>query len=154
MKFIMENDNTQRLLERWSLGTKLLSHFFWKVGTSPQNGIKGLLCSMLHGALTECNGLIDQVLDDFKATLSKDSYHDWLVRELNDVFFSALQQKTWPICIFIDGLDEISDKDGFSKLRDLSEQLNRCDGVKLCVSSHPEKRLLEPLDAAGQLQLD
>lgn len=149
MKFVKENINTKRLLEQWSPGTKILSHFFWKIGSLPQNSIKGFLCSLLHGALTACDGLTDQVLDRFRATSSKDSYHDWPAREVKDVLFSILEEKTWPICIFIDGLGEVSNKDGFSKLMDLVEQLNRCDRVKVCVSSRPERRLLERLEAAG-----
>ncbi|KAH6892523.1 hypothetical protein B0T10DRAFT_295192 [Thelonectria olida] len=149
MKFVIDNENTRRLLEQWSPGTKILSHFFWKIGSSPQNSIKGLLCSMLHRILSQSHDLVDQVFHRFKDSLSMDSYHDWSVRELENVVFSILEEGALSTCIFIDGLDEISDKDGFSKLMDLVEKLNAHNGVKVCVSSRPETQLMERFKATG-----
>lgn len=116
MKFVINHDNTKRLLEQSSPGTKILSHFSWKIGSRPQNSIKGLLCTLLYGALGS-DGL-DAALDHFGAFSSKDSYHDWLEREVEQVLFFVLQMDDSPFCIFIDGLDEISNEEGFSKLMD------------------------------------
>ncbi|KAH8679412.1 hypothetical protein BGZ61DRAFT_457144 [Ilyonectria robusta] len=124
MKFMIDNDNTKRLLDRWRPGTKILSHFFWKIGSQPQNSIKGLLCSLTYCILSGCNRKVDQVLDRFDNALSKDSYHDWSSAELEKILFSLLEEDDYPVCIFIDGLDEISDKDGYFKLQGLVERLN------------------------------
>ncbi|KAM5361411.1 hypothetical protein ACJZ2D_013101 [Fusarium nematophilum] len=153
MKFVVDNDNTKQLLHSWSPCTKLLSHFFWKIGSAPQNSIKGLLCSLLHSLLSGRSDTIDRVLSRFGGSSSKDSYHDWSVRELEAVLLSIMEKDAGPACIFIDGLDEISDKDGCSRLMDLVEKLNACKKVKVCVSSRPETQLVQRLEAAGALSL-
>lgn len=71
MKFMIDNDNTERLLDSWRPGTKILSHFFWKIGSQPQNSIKGLLCSLTYYILSGCNRKNDQVLGRFNNALSK-----------------------------------------------------------------------------------
>ncbi|KAF4966847.1 hypothetical protein FSARC_5526 [Fusarium sarcochroum] len=153
VKFVLENDNTKHLLESWSPGAKIASHFFWKIGTSPQNSIKGLLCSLLYSALDGETDMIDQVFQQFPASSSKDSYHDWSSRELELVLFLVLDSQTWSKCIFIDGLDELSDKDGVSKLKPLIEKLNTYSNIKVCVSSRPETQLMNMLGTIGARSL-
>ncbi|KAF4471979.1 small s [Fusarium albosuccineum] len=152
-KFIVNNDNTKRLLDSWSPNITILSHFFWKIGSEPQNSIKGLLCSLMYGVLCEDNSAVDQVLDRFPSSSSKDSYHDWSVRELEDILFSVLSTRTYSTCIFIDGLDEISDRDGFSKLMRFVEKLKSRKNVKVCVSSRPETQLVNRLQSIGAKSL-
>ncbi|KAH6976453.1 hypothetical protein BKA56DRAFT_589663 [Ilyonectria sp. MPI-CAGE-AT-0026] len=149
MKFIIDNDNTERLLDRWRPGTKILGHFFWKIGSQPQNSIKGLLCSLTYCILSGCNRKIDQVLGRFDNALSKDSYHDWSSAELEKILFSLLEEDDYPVCIFIDGLDEISDEDGYFKLQGVIERMNTWNNIKVCVSSRPETQLVEGFETLG-----
>lgn len=149
MKFIIDNDNTGPLLDRWRPGTKILSHFFWKIGSQPQNSIKGLLCSLTYCILRGCNRKIDQVLARSDNALSKDSYHDWSSAELEKILFFLLEEDDYPVCIFIDGLDEISDEDGYFKLQGLVERLSTWDNTKVCVSSRPENQLVERFQTLG-----
>lgn len=149
MKFVIDNDNTERLLGRWRPGTKVLWHFFWKIGSQPQNSIKGLLCSLTYRIPSGCNCKIDQVVGRFNNSLSKDSYHDWSAAELEKILFSLLEEDDYPVCIFIDGLDEISDEDGYFKLQGLVEKLNTWNNIKVCVSSRLETQLVERFETLG-----
>ncbi|KAH7166479.1 hypothetical protein EDB81DRAFT_943351 [Dactylonectria macrodidyma] len=156
MKFVIDNDNTGKLLGRWRPGTKILSHFFWKIGSPPQNSIKGLLCSLLHCILRESSLSIEEVLNHFKNSSSKDSYDDWSAAELEKLVLFLLAENMSPVCIFIDGLDEISSQDGYFKLLNVVEQLNAWDHVKVCVSSRPETQLVQRFQriAATSIRLE
>ncbi|KAF7554276.1 hypothetical protein G7Z17_g3025 [Cylindrodendrum hubeiense] len=114
-----------------------------------QRCIKGLLCSLIHRILRESSRAIDQVLHRFKNSSSMDSYHDWSNKKLEKVLFVLLDDNDHPVCIFIDGLDEISDQDGYFKLLALVERLNTRDHVKVCVSSRPETQLRQRFQAIG-----
>ncbi|KAM0544845.1 hypothetical protein ACHAPJ_011590 [Fusarium lateritium] len=149
MKFVIENESTSRLLVSWRPDARIVSHFFWKIGSPPQNSIKGLLCSLLYSALDGNSAMIDRVLEHFKASSSKDSYHDWSVRDLEEVLFLTLESQIQPICFFIDGLDEVSDKERILDVKRLITKLNAFNNIKVCVSSRPETQLLNMFDAMG-----
>ncbi|KAF4949175.1 hypothetical protein FGADI_9092 [Fusarium gaditjirri] len=153
IKFVINNDNTKRLLGSWSPGTKLLSHFFWKIGSEPQNSIKGLLCSLLYDLLSEDNDAMDRVLREFPFSQSKDFYKEWSRQEAEMVLLSLLRYGAHPICLLIDGLDEISNKDGFSALLDTIQKFTSYQKVKVCVSSRPETELVIRLESIGAQSL-
>ncbi|KAH7233063.1 hypothetical protein BKA59DRAFT_446560 [Fusarium tricinctum] len=142
MKFIIDSDNTNRLLNSWNQNVRVLSYFFWKIGSESQNSIKGLLCSLLHDILSDDNGATDNVVNQFTFSQSKDYYNEWSTEEVDEVLFSLLRTSSRSTCIFIDGLDEISDKDGFRALMSIVERLWSYPKVKLCTSSRPETELL------------
>ncbi|KAF5590380.1 hypothetical protein FPANT_6019 [Fusarium pseudoanthophilum] len=146
IKFVINNDNTKRLLGSWHPNTRILSHFFWKIGSEPQNSIRGLLCSLLYDLLLEDDDAIDQVLREFKCSESKDFYKEWSSQEAEKVLRYLLDASARPTCIFVDGLDEISDKDGYKALLGVVQRLTRCQGVKVCVSSRPETELVRRLE--------
>ncbi|KAL5617996.1 hypothetical protein FOVSG1_000218 [Fusarium oxysporum f. sp. vasinfectum] len=156
IKFVINNDNTKRLLGSWQPNTRLLSHFFWKIGSEPQNSIKGLLCSLLHDLLLEDVDAINKVLREFKFSQSKDSYREWSSQEAEKIFLSLLDTGAYSTCIFIDGLDEISNKDGYRALVSVVQRLTSCQRVKVCVSSRPETELVKRLERIGvqSLRLD
>ena len=156
IKFIINNDNTKCLLDSWNPNTRVLSHFFWKIGTEPQNSMKGLLCSLLHDLLSENNDAIDQVLREFKFSVSKDFYKEWSSQETEKILLSLLCADTRSTCIFIDGLDEISNKDGFLALMNFLQKLMPCRRVKVCVSSRPETEVVNRLETlqAQNLRLE
>ncbi|SCO78780.1 related to small s protein [Fusarium oxysporum] len=156
IKFVINNGSTKRLLGSWHPNTRILSHFFWKIGSEPQNSIKGLLCSLLHDLLSEDDDAIDEVLQEFKFSQSKDFYKEWSSQEVEKILWSLLDASTHPTCIFVDGLDEISDKDGYQALLSTVQRLTSCQGVKVCVSSRPETELVKRLEKTGvqNLRLD
>ncbi|KAF5667102.1 hypothetical protein FHETE_5805 [Fusarium heterosporum] len=156
MKFIIGNDNTKKLLESINPNIRILSHFFWKIGQETQNSIKGLICSLLHDILSEDSDAIDKILHQHRFCLAKDFYQEWSTEEAKEVLFSVLGTRSHLTCIFIDGLDEISDKDGFRKLLCVVEKLRLSPNVKVCVSSRPETEIVKSLDAirAQSLRLE
>jgi hypothetical protein len=156
MKFIINNDNTKSLLDSWNQNTRVLSHFFWKIGSESQNSIKGLLCSLLHDILSNDSSAIDQVLHQAPFSRSKHFYSEWSTEEADEVLFSLLHTSSRFTCIFIDGLDEISDKDSFRALMNIIEKLRSCPKVKLCTSSRPVAELVSKFEDMGvpSLQLE
>ncbi|KAH7208175.1 hypothetical protein BKA60DRAFT_684340 [Fusarium oxysporum] len=156
IKFVINNGSTKRLLGSWHPNTRIVSHFFWKIGSEPQNSIKGLLCSLLHDLLSEDDDVIDEVLREFKFSQSKDFYKEWSSQEAEKILWSLLDASTHQTCIFVDGLDEISDKDGYQALLSAIQRLTSCQRVKVCVSSRPETELVKRLENIGvqNLRLD
>ncbi|KAF5570987.1 hypothetical protein FPHYL_822 [Fusarium phyllophilum] len=146
IKFVINNDNTKRLLGSWHPNTRILSHFFWKIGSEPQNSIRGLLCSLLYNLLSDDDDAIDQVLREFKFSESKDYYKEWSSSEAERILWFLLDASAHPTCIFVDGLDEISDKDSYQALVSVVQRLTTCRGVKVCVSSRPETELVRRLE--------
>ncbi|KAF4438638.1 small s [Fusarium acutatum] len=156
IKFVITNDNTKHLLSSWRPNARILSHFFWKIGSEPQNSIRGLLCSLLYDILSEDDDAIDKALREFKFFESKDFYKEWSSQEAEKILWYLLDASTHPTCIFVDGLDEISDKDGYQALLSVVQRLTTCHGVKVCVSSRPETELVRRLENIGvqNLRLD
>ena len=138
VKFIIDNRKTTQLLRRWNADVVVVSYFFWKIGSSPQNSIKGLLCSCLYQLLAVNRNMIERVLDQFPGLASYSSYHDWSVDDLRAVTHYALNNDTRHICFFIDGLDEICNRDGIFKLTHLIEEFLKLPHIKMCVASRPE----------------
>ncbi|KAF4497778.1 small s [Fusarium agapanthi] len=156
IKFLINNDNTKRLLGSWHPNTRILSHFFWKIGNEPQNSIRGLLCSLLYDLLSEDDDATEKVLRQFKFSESKDFYKEWSSQEAEKVLWYLLDASAQPTCIFVDGLDEISDKDGYQTLLSVVQRLTTCRGTKVCVSSRPETELVRRFEIIGvqNLRLD
>ncbi|KAF5976215.1 hypothetical protein FBULB1_7037 [Fusarium bulbicola] len=156
IKFVVNNDNTKRLLGSWHPNTRILSHFFWKIGSEPQNSTRGLLCSLLYNLLSEDDDAIEKALREFKFSELKDFYKEWSSQEAEKVLCYLLDTSAHKTCIFVDGLDEISDEDGYQALLSVVQRLTTCRGVKICVSSRPEAELVRRLENIGvqNLRLD
>jgi hypothetical protein len=156
LKFILSHQNTHKLLSRWNTDVQLIPHFFWKPGCAPQNSAKGMLSSLIYSILQRHPGISDHLLKTFTELSRKSFYNDWSARELETVLFSILETPCPPICLFIDGLDEISDNEGPDKVLDLITKFQKYDHVKSCVSSRPENPLSERLAAmsAANIRLE
>lgn len=146
VKFIIDNKNTTQLLLRWSQTATIISHFFWKIGSSPQNSVKGLLCSLVYRTLHGNQDMIDHAIHHFHHLSSNTSYHDWSMEDLETVLFFILEKDTRHLCIFVDGLDEICNKDGLFKLTQSIEKILKFSNVKICVSSRPETLVMNWLE--------
>ncbi|RKK80148.1 hypothetical protein BFJ71_g16003 [Fusarium oxysporum] len=142
VKFIVDNDKTQRLVECWSPDTFIISHYFWKIGVSEQNSIKGLLCSLLYQRLQNNQQLIHDTLDHFRHLSSHTEYHDWSVNDLETALQYTTNLDAKHSCIFIDGIDEIRNQDGFSKLLQSIEKILSLPKTKICVSTRPEPQVV------------
>ncbi|CAF3652986.1 unnamed protein product [Fusarium graminearum] len=155
VKYFASKKVTQTLLEQWNPNTQILSHFFWKIGTSLQNNIKGLYCSLLHQLLQEKYELTSNIMISFPTSKSKQSYHDWSVTDLKGLLLKTLELATDKehLCIFIDGLDEFVDDSGTETIVKTLSDFKRFTKVKVCVTSRAEPWLKEELDTAPNLKL-
>ncbi|KAI8714865.1 NACHT domain-containing protein [Fusarium sp. LHS14.1] len=155
VRYIIDDEATQTLLNQWHSGTRIISHFFWKIGTPMQNNIKGLFCSLLYQLLQDNEKLISFLIHTFPLIQSKNYPYDWSDGDLERVLLTALEanEVAQPVCIFIDGLDEYNGDDGDHGLMDTIQRLIKSDKVKLCVASRPEPRLLNRLNKVPYLKL-
>ncbi|RBR19720.1 hypothetical protein FVER53590_13724 [Fusarium verticillioides] len=157
VKFILNQDQTRNMVQEWSPDAIIISYFFWKIGSEEQNSIKGLWCSLLYQRLQDQEHLILNTLQQFHHLSLHSEYHDWSIKDLQDVWNSLAKLDTRHICMFIDGLDEVRDQDGFSKLAQSIQLLSQLPKTKLCVSARPEAQIvrwLRTTDAAGILLED
>lgn len=146
MKFLADHPETAEYLSAADpnkANPKILSHFIWIAGQSLEARIKGLLCSLTCQILQDDRRLGLAILSHFPNTRSKDSHTDWSEKELKDLLFILLKEflPPVPVCIFIDGLDEISPADGQILLLELLGELQQVKHVKLCVASRAEVAL-------------
>lgn len=140
MKFLAESPRTLELLDSASPAesrTVVLSHFIWSAGQPIEATVKGLLCSLLYQVLSE-QSACEAVLKKHPGTRTKDSVFDWSQDELQGVLFEVLSALGRPLCLFIDGLDEISSPAGQFQVLDMINGLRLVPMVKTCVSSRPE----------------
>lgn len=137
VKFLINSDHTQAALNRWRVGTVILSHFFWAPGSNIQKNIKVLFCTLLHQALSKDPTLLDGIVTKTKSYRDKDYDTDWSVTELRSLCMRTLASYPSPVCIFLNGLDEICVDDSV-KLLDLVDDLRALPKVKICVASRPE----------------
>lgn len=155
VKYVIDHPRTMMYLNTWSPQPLIIAHFFWRPGNLMQQSIKGLLCSLLYQLLENSATATADVPQNNQTRRSgtKDEYTDWSVSELRSTFLRTLQSYERPICIFIDGLDELNPKDGPMDLIDLVEEISRCRSTKLCLSSRPEPLLEGRLSAYPHLRL-
>ncbi|KAL6915455.1 hypothetical protein FSHL1_006905 [Fusarium sambucinum] len=155
VKYIASKEVTQMLLDQWNPNTRILTHFFWKLGTSLQNDIKGLYCSLLYQLLEGKNELLSSTIESFPVSKTKESYHDWSVSELYGILLKVLELGTdkGSLCIFIDGLDEFVGDCGQEAILKILSDFKRLTNVKVCVTSRPEPWLKEELDTVPDLKL-
>lgn len=155
VKYILNHPRTTTFLNTWSPHPLMISHFLWRPGTLMQQSIKGLLCSLLYQLLENSAVATNCVLQILQAGRSgmKDEDADWSVLELRSTLLKTLHSYERPICIFIDGLDEVHPTDGPMELVDLVEEISRCRNAKLCLSSRTELVLEERLSKHPHLRL-
>ncbi|KAM0080694.1 hypothetical protein ACKRZS_007163 [Fusarium odoratissimum] len=157
VKFILDQEQTQDLLRRWSPDAIIMSYFFWKIGSEEQNSIKCLWCSLLYQRLQDQQQLILMIRQHFSHLSSHSECHDWSIKDLQDVWSYIPKLDTRHICMFIDGLDEVRNQDGFSKLAQSIQLISQLPTTKLCISARPEAQIVRWLrtsNAAGILLED
>ncbi|KAF5235733.1 hypothetical protein FANTH_11613 [Fusarium anthophilum] len=142
VKFVLNQDQTKDLIKEWSSNAIILSHFFWKIGSEEQNSIKGLWCSLLYKRLKDQQHLISTILEHFSHLSLHSEYHDWSIKDLQDVWTCVASLDPRPICVFVDGLDEIRNEDGFTQLVQAIQSISRIPRTKLCVSTRPEAQIM------------
>ena len=153
MEFLARDPRTRQVLESWSPGARVVSHFLWSSGTAIQQSVRGCLCALLHQMLLSDNSLLIAVLQQVPTVQMKDEVSDWSEEELEETLLRVFSNAATVTCIFIDGLDEILPSDGPFKLLDLISRLQRVPGIRLCVSSRPEPAFEKYLGHQPKLRL-
>ena len=138
--FLLKHQSTRVLLSQ-SKGKAVhpLSYFFLISGTNLQNTIKGLLLTLLYQILNKDEALLLSLLGEPYNTFGdKQSTYDWPEDELRALLLHVLDISPTFVCIFVDGIDELSQTDGNFKLLQMIDDLCDVNGVKMCVSGRPE----------------
>lgn len=166
LKYILADPQmrvAQRSLEIWSPGCLIISHYFWRAGNPMQRTIKGLFCSLLCQLLENSEESLRQLFKSREeafgrnlgpATVSsmKSDFTDWSLTELHSTLRNTIKNYDRPICMFLDGLDEVY-PDQPSNLLDMIKELAVIGKTKMCLASRPEPPLQRRLYNIPQLRL-
>jgi hypothetical protein len=90
MKTVVNSKSVKMLLERWDPRAEIISHFFWKIGSEPQNSVKGLLCTLSYQILLRHKDLLISIPNFQDLVLYKSSYHDWSLEEAKSLLLHLL----------------------------------------------------------------
>ena len=156
MKYIATQGKTIQALQQWHPGSDciILKFFFWRPGTTLQNGIKGFLATilrqLLQGDFQSTQKLLRANHSRFQHKFKLD---DWTIRELSELFFQATKFFSGSMLIVVDGLDECNTDQGGISLVDYLKLLASLPMCKLCVSSRPELPLCHYFGSQLQLRL-
>ncbi|KAG7045314.1 hypothetical protein JMJ77_0009397 [Colletotrichum scovillei] len=141
MKYLCQSTATESYLKDWA-GEKTLilaNFFFWKLGSTAQKSLDGLLRALSYSILEQAPALLETVFPKQWSKASQRRAFSIQSSEIESAFSHLLRQTTFfsshKIAIFIDGLDEFDgDHDKMIKmLRNWSKSVP--EDIKLCVSS-------------------
>ena len=147
-KFVVADAHTKALLKA---DTAIVAHYFWNAGDEMQRSVKGFLFAVLYQLFCEEPELVDHLVSIGR----KDNDSDWSTSELRHWIVRILSSYPRPVCIFLDGADEISPADGPTELMDLVQELLGINNVnlKICISSRPEPAFKKWLADGPMLRL-
>ncbi len=161
MGYICQQDQTSKSLNVWSGGKEVFAprFFFWNPGSALERSSEGLLRSLLYQILQKFPTLTP-ISSDHKPVIepAEDSEHNfqpiaaWTERRLYATFQRVIRlaQEICHICIFIDGLDEISG-DPNALITMISNV--RSASVKVCLSSRPDRAYTNAFKSYPMLRL-
>ena len=153
LNYLLSQPETKSSLNLWKPNTIVISHFFLRPGNIMQKNVKGFICSLLYQLLLENASMIDVLLEKDRERGLKDSEADWSVRDLRKAFFQVLGEYDKPICLFIDGIDEIDTQQGVQDLLDILEELKKVPNLKMCVTSRVDQTIYDRLNGCPQLRI-
>ena len=163
MNFLCQDERTKKALETWSgsKGITLAKFFFWSAGTMMQKNFDGFLRSLLWQILREfpdMNTFQTSIRPSSEekwrmASYSQGSIGVWTKRRLRETLHEVVKklQDSYYLCFFIDGLDEFDDdKDD---LIEFIKTMVLNTGVKVCLSSRPDKEFEAAFGSSASLRL-
>ncbi|CAG8971564.1 hypothetical protein HYALB_00009213 [Hymenoscyphus albidus] len=160
MKFLVEADETKTYLNRSAPGHMVYSYFIWNSGSTMQRSLKGLLSSLLYQIFDEDSKIMAEALRTCPHISKAQNTNDWSIESLRSFLSSSLAFHQQPVCIFLDGLDEIASEQDSSELQGpynllhfIKYVLSSSKGnTKICVSSRPEPAFISELQNFPKLQ--
>lgn len=155
MSFIYSDDRTKRHLSR---GTNqsgnpyiLVSFFFWKSGNVMQKTTRGLLQSLLYQILSEDQAALARAVPQSSTSHISPPYLAWSSPRLQRLLSSTLKSLSRPICILLDGIDELDEDE--EELLDIIEFLREDKNLKLCIASRPLRSFENRFGGCPRLRL-
>ena len=163
MNFLCQDQRTEEALKVWS-GTKdfiMARFFFWSAGTKMQKNFDGFLRSLLWQILMEFPDIdihpssieSGRVQKRRRTSYSQGSIGVWTKRRLEETLHEVMNKlkNSRYLCFFIDGLDEFDDdKDD---LIYFVQAIVSNSGVKVCLSSRPDKEFQDAFGSSARLRL-
>ncbi|KAK5626625.1 hypothetical protein RRF57_002340 [Xylaria bambusicola] len=144
MKYINQTPKTQVLLQQWSGENTLIhvSHYLYYGGGDYQKSEIGLFKSLLHSILDKRRDLLPIAFKDrFQAALGGKKHHDPTLPEAKRALIDLIRHCPNINFFFsIDGLDEFDPQVSMTHVQsliDFTHYLEKCDNVKILVSSRP-----------------
>ena len=163
MNFLCQDQRTKDGLKVWS-GTKdfiMTRFFFWSAGTRMQKNFDGFLRSLLWQILMEfpvmdihVSSVESRLVQKRReASYSQGSIGVWTKRRLDETLHEVINKlkNSHYLCLFIDGLDEFDDDKG--SLIEFVQNIVSNTGVKLCLSSRPDKEFQDAFGSSARLRL-
>ncbi|KAL9593216.1 MAG: hypothetical protein Q9219_007641 [cf. Caloplaca sp. 3 TL-2023] len=160
MKYLINEDRTQKYLNKWKGDTDLhvVSFFFWRAGTALQKSATGLLRSLVYQIAKQRPDFMDiatgQHDDAMRGVAAAETFlAAWTDHRLLSILTRFLDQKprSVTLCAFVDGLDEfVGDEDLLLNIVRLFSKSSQC---KLCVSSRPEQVFRHEFKQCSQLRV-
>ncbi|KAE9573785.1 hypothetical protein CGMCC3_g10180 [Colletotrichum fructicola] len=139
-KYILSHPMTKRLLDSWKPDFMMVSHFFWRPGSTLQQNIKGMVASILYQLLRNSQLSTDLAMcnvHDITEKRPDGVCGNWSLAELKQTTATVLEQHERPVFVLIDGVDEVTPSDGVSDLLLMIEDLYKRPNAKLCILSRP-----------------
>lgn len=160
MRYLWRHEKTSKFLKTHKPHSEpfILTHAFWRPGQSEmEKNFRGMLCSLLYDALMAEDELLTSVTLSFPKLKRKRKFEDWDVEDdLVAVLRYVIKSKasTSPVCIFLDGLDEIiEEKRDDNAVMEWIRSLSDPGLVKFCVSSRYVTPWIDRLQNVPQLRL-
>ena len=126
----------QSISDEWTV----VHHFFFDFGADKDmlNNFEGFLRSLLYQLVDKSHGIAKKVVHGKVDSPGVESRNRWSIRQLQEKLMCILEQRSNPICILLDGLDEYRGNK-WDLAKTLTEMAD--SRVKLCLASRPDQVL-------------
>ncbi|PSN74857.1 hypothetical protein BS50DRAFT_479188, partial [Corynespora cassiicola Philippines] len=155
IRFLTTTCRTNEYLNKWRANCDILSAFIWNAGSPMQRSQIGLLATLLHQLLSIRVNTARYLRPQYSKS-RKNSITDWSLPELLDCLVAALGHDETPVCMFIDGLDEIDSQEyggSHGLLKIVGKIAALSENIKICVGSREEPIFVAKLGSAPHLRL-
>ena len=166
MNYLSEHEDFHTRLATWANGRRCITpmFFFWRLGSIEQKSIEGLLRSLLvqtlEGGPSGSPGLMESILSNVQGQQARHGLHSnrhfWNTGSLFKVLETIIDkiEGSCSICFLIDGVDEFEGSpEDQQRLFELLRTLSRKRNVKVCLSSRPDRQLIQAFGECPQLRL-
>jgi hypothetical protein len=149
MKFLVKDPRTQAGLG----AVAILHHFVWSSGQPMERRAEGMYCSLLSQLLLLHPELSATVSAMIPPNQSRKLPRDWPIEELHESMHAALLASPEPVCIFLDGIDEMDQSQGLDDVLDRLEGYLSVPQLRICIASRPEPIITHRLSKYPALRL-